>query len=120
MHTLKKEIIFEFADMVFQNNDFTNIIFVTSTGLISGIPVAYTGEDKEHSDYFDDIAKLNHKISSEFKKKNSIPEGEFLDGNDGVLLLKDVTIKSGSATFNLPFLQLFFDQILGVTLGNFD
>ena len=42
-----------------------------------------------------------------------------LDGDDGFFTLKNVTIQSANTTANVPFMVVFFDQVIGVTIiGN--
>lgn len=122
MQTFKKDLIVQFANMVQNDEDISSIVFVTPSGLISGTPINSNipFEELEDSDYIGAISNLNKKFYNEYKSEYSIPENESLNDNDGVILLKDVIIKSGNTSFSLPFLELFFDQIIGISLGKFN
>lgn len=114
METLKKRIIRGLADISdTEAAGKKQLILTTAIGLISG--KIYTGEEAR----------------SEPIGKGSI--GEFLPGivgnynpaeideNDGFLALKDVTIRIGAN--NMIFLDslvVFYDQIIGVTIGSID
>lgn len=41
-----------------------------------------------------------------------------IDGNDGYFCLKNVELKHGAASIKLPFVVLFFDQVVGISLGH--
>ncbi len=120
--SLKKEIItrFALAPTLEQLKD-NQLIIVTSFGIISG-----TLANEINDIDFDDrnqvsiavLGKLTGNIISEYKKSNSIDEDQLLEGNDGCIPLVDVVVKTSTATFNLHFLNVFYDQIIGVTIGN--
>lgn len=63
------------------------------------------------------IAATCDKITCSYREDRNIPEGTMLDGNDGYIALKNVTINNGKNPFNIPFLCVFYDQIIGVSIG---
>lgn len=116
MESLKKYITTEFAGMAFNDSTKSNrLILVTSAGVIIGDPVISEETDSAISS----LANVSKDIANEYREKNSIPDSP-LDGNDGFICLKNVTIKSPHTTTNIPFLNVFFDQIIGISLGNMD
>lgn len=40
-----------------------------------------------------------------------------IEGNDGYMLLSDVTVINGNTRTNFEHMIVFYDQIIGVTLG---
>ena len=91
-----------------QNN---KLILVTSFGIIQGRLMPENPKN------------LPSKIYSEFLTlaqqhwSENVGQPEL---SDEYVLLSDVEIKTGPNTFNTPFLMVFYDQIIGVTVGNFD
>ena len=98
-----------------ENND---VIFVTSIGYITGKPLSEE-ETQENSKITSDntLYWVTKNITDDYRKEYNITE-EPIDGNDGYIILKDVTIKYLNSTTKLGSLILFFDQIIGVTFGN--
>ena len=111
MNTLKKEIILSTMCMATDSNN--NLVCVTPSGMIVGTPVESTNILNENDDMANWFSALNTRIENSLSSSN-----ELNTANDGVILLKDVTIKSGIASYSLPYLNLFFDQIIGISLGN--
>lgn len=106
MDSLKKMIIRTLAvapqtDM-FSNNQ---VILTTAAGVIAGKIVEENSEkqsDMVFTTMLDEISK-NYKAD--------------IEGDDGYMLLSDVTVINGNARTNLKNLIVFYDQIIGVTLG---
>jgi hypothetical protein len=124
LSTLKKEIIIKFALATSLDQlEGNELIIVTSFGIITG---SLAGEINDIDIDFDDknqvgvafLTNITHDLVSDYQKKNSIDKDQLLDGNDGFISLTDVVIKTSTTTFNLHFLNVFYDQIIGVTLGN--
>lgn len=82
------------------------LILVTAAGIITG-----TLTDK-NSEKPGDIA-----VSAMLDMIAEVNENE-PEGNDGSLLLSDVTVINGNVRYNLPNLIVFYDQIIGATLGS--
>lgn len=99
----------------FKDNE---LILATPLGLICGKPINFAKEEDTNKNDFA-FAALLKELSSDFlddlKKDN-----RELDPNDGYILLYDVTIRNGTDTSKIPLLTVFYDQIIGVTLGNYD
>lgn len=112
IRTLKKTIILGLAAATkvetLKNN---KLLLVTPFGLVSGYLC-----DEENVNPVDAGAvllnSLTKKLTEDFGKEN-------IDGNDGYLILSDVAIRtSENVTFNCPNLIVFYDQIIGATLGS--
>lgn len=114
METLKKQIIRTFATVTdAEALKQSKVIITTALGLISG--KMYNSEDVEQEDIGNRfVADFAEGIAKKYDLAN-------IDGNDGFILLKDVTILTGSKnTFNIPNLIVFYDQIIGITIGSID
>lgn len=113
--SLKKQIIQNFFGITLLQKEFGNnqLILVTSLGLIAGTSININ-EDATSTLLLD----LTDQFANDYIEKNALDKDNPLNGNDGFISLTDVTIKTSHATFNLPFLNVFYDQIIGVTIGN--
>jgi len=108
--SLKKNIIAAVASLSDNGDPDMNLILVTSNGVISGTPCPEES-DSEFTGFVQGVA-------GQYKEKYA-PEAP-LDGHDGCIILKDVTVQSGLQTTEVGRLVVFFDQIVGVTLGKLD
>lgn len=100
------------------NTTSLQLVFLTSLGVIQGKLI--TKEDVE-----EDIVKktgdnhgemnLAHILKPKFNF-NDLGQQSLIE-NDYVLL-KNVKIISGNTNYNLSYLILFFEQIIGVTIGS--
>ena len=119
--SLKKSIIIAMSTVPevegLENND---VILITSAGNICGklIPVE---EIENKTSYNAVFANLCNQVKEDYLKENPSAKSS-LSGNDGYLILTDVKIKSTSSntTTQLPFLVVFYDQIIGVSVGSID
>lgn len=106
MESLKKRVIRTMAaapqtDLLKDNQ----VILTTAAGLIAG---KMTEEDSQaHGDIV--LSVMLEKITESYENE--------IEGNDGYLLLSDVTVINGNVRTNLPNMIVFYDQIIGVTLG---
>lgn len=102
--SLKQEIISKLAiltsDELLQG---TELALVTSCGLI-------LGKINENEPF---IGSIINKITNEYRDKF----GE-IDTSDKFFILSDVTINSGGTCQYLESTVVFYDQIIGVSLGN--
>ena len=126
--TLKKTMIqgycFALTTKEFLNN---YLILVTAWGTIMGKPVL--DDELENSEVLNIVdekltnqgmlkfistmqTEIGNNYREDYKVTFPLPE------NDGYMFLKDVTIKNLNATYNFPFLTVFYDQIIAVTFGN--
>ncbi len=117
--SLKKELIIRMAILTLDEElKGSKVILITPAGIISG----YLPEvnDLELSDA--DIApailtELADKITAGYRSEHSLGD-ELLTGNDGFITLTNVLIQmSGNQTATLPHLNVFYDQIIGITIG---
>ena len=115
--SLKKSVILGHVnytgDEISGNN---RLILVTAAGTIIGDPIEESDSLAEN-DIDNFMAKLVNTLAKNYREKNEIPEETALSGNDGCFALKNVMIRSGAGTVNLPYLTVFYDQIIGVTFG---
>lgn len=102
----------------FQNN---SLVLLTAAGTISGTMIE--NEDPKNIADTDPNAVSAFALGTivkgckkAFNKQEEV-ESEVI-GNDGYLILKDVTVTNFSGvTTKMGALVVFFDQIIGVTLG---
>lgn len=118
MDSLKKCIITIFSNMPsIDGLEKNKVMLVTAAGIIYGTPAVL---DDDLNDPANLLCKSVKTFADAYREHNNIPDNTFLDGNDGAVTLKDVTICSENFKINTPFLCVFFDQIIGVSLGNID
>ena len=111
--SLKSYMIDSYANLILveeigvENNE---LILLTSLGTIQGTPLNDNKSNKE-------IALL--------KKVNDIAENEYfnensdIQGNDEYIALEDVLLITPSGDkVKFPHLNVFYDQVIGVTVGN--
>ena len=110
-YSLKKHLIIN-AAFTTKLDEFAKnkVILVTPCGIISGTLISDTFEDTNVKI----VSALFKKISNEWISDNGEPQG-----NDGFISLVDVTINNNGSKTNLPHLNVFFDQIIGVSLLSF-
>lgn len=99
------------------------ILLITSLGVIEGTPAFYDEENEfpnPDSPEFGKVVcyKLFEEIAKNYKKEYSTDENKALDGNDGFLILENVKMKVDNTIYEYPSLCVFFDQIIGVTIGS--
>lgn len=119
--SLKKSMIIAMASIPevegFETN---NLILTTPAGLICGKLIS-EDETTDSNKMNNLMAKVCNNFTEKYLKDISDSDSEpIIEGNDGYLFLQDVTIRSTSsnATSNLPFMIVFYDQIIGVSIGN--
>lgn len=121
MKSAKKTMILNHYHMLSLENEpikDNQLILVTPLGLIFGKPINFENEDdidKNKVVFAAILDELNSQFLEDLKKDN-----RELDPNDGYILLQDVTIRNGNTTSNIPLLTVFYDQIIGITIGNID
>lgn len=97
-----------------------NLILTTSAGIISGKVPSEQEIDDENSLY-GVLYKICDNTKEEYLKNISSTDSEpVIVGNDGYIILKDVKIRSTSSDTitHMNFMVVFYDQIIGVTIGN--
>lgn len=121
--SLKKSVILGMANAttvdMFKEN---SVILLTAAGMISGKLIeksdleSFDQTDKSALSTFT-VSTITQKSKEEFDKQSDSELN--VTGNDGYIILKDlhVTNVSGQTMF-FSALTVFFDQIIGVTLGS--
>ena len=97
-----------------------NLILTTSAGIISGKVPSEQEIDDENS-LCGVLYEIRNNTKEEYLKNISSTDSEpVIVGNDGYIILKDVKIRSTSSDTitHMNFMVVFFDQIIGVTIGN--
>ncbi|MGN0384569.1 MAG: hypothetical protein ACI4EX_01665 [Lachnospiraceae bacterium] len=113
MDSLKKRITSNFSNIpLVEGLENYKVVLVTPSGIIMGTPV---GNNEDDNDLF--LTSFVNSVTDKYRKDHSIPDDEYLDGNDGFIYLKDVTIQNGAQNTSLPILCVFYDQIVGVSIG---
>ena len=91
------------------------LIVVTGAGTIIG---RLASEDDTETQKL--ISDLVGRFTEDYKK-DFLDSSEDLPDNDGFLVLVDAQLRSSdNNTFNFPSIIVFFDQIIGVTVGSID
>jgi hypothetical protein len=118
--SLKKHLIESFAKAANINGiDQNQVILTTAIGLISGklasvSPITADELLEEKGNISQDkTAKLYEMFLTSV---NETYEDE-VEGNDGYILLTDVSIRTQNNTINLGTHVVFFDQIIGISIG---
>ena len=83
--------------------------FLTSAGLISGIPSSNKGSSNLQEECIRAVVEQTHQKIEELELQESI-KGKYI-------ILKDVKIITGSREINIGSLILFTDEIVGLTLS---
>lgn len=113
--SLKKTLISSYCAMptteALANN---SIIVVTPCGIITGNPLL----DNESDNTIKLMEDLNIRFAKNYREDFNIPINMPLSGNDGFFTLKDASLISGSVTTSLGFINIFYDQVIGISLGN--
>lgn len=97
-----------------------NLILTTSAGIISGKVPSEQEIDDENS-LCGVLYEICDNTKEEYLKNISSTDSEpVIVGNDGYIILKDVKIRSTSSDTitHMNFMVVFYDQIIGVTIGN--
>lgn len=116
--SLKKDLINSFSGLLstdtFKNN---HLVLITSIGIITGKPF-FQNQISDASDICDAFNEIVKNIASDYFETNTCNESD-LSENDGYLFLSDVTIQtSSSRPIKHQFMTVFYDQIIGVSIGH--
>ncbi len=110
--SLKKYITINFSKVELNDNE--QFIVVTSAGVASGKPLL-NGENALLPNYAQFLVDTVH----EYRSNNGISEDEPLCGDDGFIVLTDVTLNASNLITHMPYLIVFTDQIVGISIGSF-
>lgn len=114
--SLKKDLIRDFSIIPsIEGLEKNKLILITSFGIISGV-VPVKEDDALTANTL--LQKMSESSLIDYYNRYSIPDNESIEGSDGFISLIDVTVKTSSATYVFPFLNVFFDQVIGVTVGD--
>lgn len=108
--SLKKLLISElaYASVVeeLKNNE---VFLVTPVGIIRGRPV-----DREKPGMLSELVGL---LAEKHMKDIGLEEGTRAPGNDGYFVLQNAVVKEGNNSYKFGELVVFYDQIIGISLG---
>lgn len=114
METLKKYLAFSYYSLpLIDSLKDHKLVLVTPAGVIMGSPIA----KNESDDSISGLATVATDFVSDYRTKYSLDPEKPLDGNDGFLILKDVTLQSGTSTHHFDILNVFYDQIIAISIG---
>lgn len=114
MPTLKKFMLRHYEQIPGSTDfEYHKLILITAVGMICGTPVS---EDEECEE-IGLLIKKNHQLVQDYRTTYDIPKQKRLTGNDGYIMLKDVTIMTNNQNTRLSSLVVFCDEIIGVTVG---
>lgn len=113
--TLKKDLILSYAYLTESKSfdlDKNSILLLTPFGIISGKLL-----DRDVK-YTDNALIVLNEINKQTSDKY-LEEHDSISDNDGYIPLKDVTITCpNKSVFNMTSLNVFYDQVIGITMGN--
>lgn len=120
--SFKKELIKKISTLTLLD-EFNNskVIIVSAFGVITGkLCIPPSDDEIKGKQIGNDIilTKLTKKFVDDYKKEFDIPNEVSLKDNDGSISLAEVSIKTSGNTINMPHLNVFVDQIIGITIGN--
>lgn len=114
--SLKKYVIKMLAfSTELKDADQTCLTFVTSIGLITGRIVNDEASEIVSADTY--LSKKVYKFREDYIKEYEMDEAPLME-DDGVLVLKDVQISNNGFIAKMQELVIFYDQIIGVTMGS--
>lgn len=116
MESMKKDLIRKIAHYTVNEDNIRNdnIILMTASGIVKGIPVKYMDEMDDSNEKF--FAKIVQDTTDMYNEKRNSEENPISE-NDGYIMLRDVIMDNGAGTYNIPIAVIFYDQILGISLG---
>ena len=109
--SMKKCAMLEFAGLSLDSG--VSLVLTTAVGIITG-KIGACDESKELSK---ETATPQDVYGAIIKKAKSEFGDSEVSGNDGFLYLTGAKIKSGIATYALGNIVVFYDQIIGVSIG---
>lgn len=88
-----------------------NVILMTAFGLITGNIMMPNSDESNNATLANLTNKFYEDYTAEFPDESRIPF-------DGYVTLENVVVHShNGTTYHLPYLMVFIDQIIGVTVG---
>lgn len=89
------------------------VTVITPAGIIKGTPVL---DDEDNGD-IKFMCDINKRISTAYRKNLNLEDNQTLPDNDGFFTLKNVKLISGNNIDHFNALNIFFDQIIAITLS---
>jgi len=117
--SFKKDLIQYYS--LFANSEKSGenkLMLVTAAGIIYGTLIQLNESEPKDTKDAELIAYITNQHAKEYCSKYQLSNDVSLPGGDGGIGLKDVSIKSANGTFCLPFLFVFYDQVIAATIGN--
>ncbi|HAK42879.1 MAG TPA: hypothetical protein DCM59_09495 [Clostridium sp.] len=116
INSLKKDVICSYLAMPLTKElSDKALCVVTAAGIIIGSPIP-SEKSKDINTMIGFIGNNNAEIFTKYKENKGISNKAKLPGNDGFFTLKDVKLVSGTTTSDFDFIDIFFDQVIAVTL----
>lgn len=113
-HSLKKELIARYSSLTDIDELKDNrILIVTSFGILSGKLAPSESDDLSIKIFLE----ANKAIVKKYREDHSLIN-QPIPGNDGFIPLIDVDLLNSVPSVHFNFLNVFFDQIIGITIGN--
>lgn len=118
MHSFKKEIIHRFQLLpAIEGLEQNKLIVYTAAGAFVGTPLL---EETNDNNIIEALYSLISNAAKGYKNENNIPDDQMLDGNDGCFLMSDVALIKGQSRTSIPVVAIFYDQVIGISIGNID
>lgn len=118
--SLKKTLIHQYLLLAERDELKGNVItLITTAGTIIGTIIEKNpAEEMQSTDDF--LPTINEQIKSQYYSTFELEENKTLPENDGFFCLKNVSLISGTGArpINFNFLNVFYDQIIGITIGH--
>lgn len=94
-----------------------NLIFITATGVISGKQI--TEKDLENPETnISAVFSFCQDTAINYRKILQLSNDDTLPGDEGYIVLKDVSVQASDASIKMPFAVIFWKDIIGFSLGN--
>jgi hypothetical protein len=115
--SFKKHIITSLLESLkiepYANRD---LIVFTSGGVITGGLIELSGNSADNLYY--PVSCFADKSILDYYEQNNISPDVLLSGDDGYIVLSNATFEHGSSKTLFNEILIFFDKILGISLGN--
>lgn len=116
--SLKKSIALHLSSLLENENlEGHKLILSTSSGTICGrFPTEEELADEDT--VYAALAEMCQNIGNNYKNELGLQADDSLPGDEGYLFLVDVQILTGMKAIDLPFIIVFYDEIVGISFGH--
>ena len=90
-----------------------SISVVTAAGIILGTPI----QNEESDENIQVFNTINDTLEKKYRDKYDLQDKQ-LPGSDGFFTLKNVKLITPGDTIKFNVLNIFYDQVIAITLGN--